>query len=108
VPGAGRPGTHRPTADELAGWLREGLDAVHVEVVDESHLHAGHAGARGGGGHFRALVVAERFAGLSRVAAQRAVYAALGDAVGTGIHALALTTLTPAQWRERAGGGDVL
>ena len=43
--------------------LRERLAAVHVEVVDESHLHVGHAGARDGGGHFRAIVVSMRFEG---------------------------------------------
>lgn len=82
--------------------LREALDAVHVEVVDESHLHAGHAGDRGGESHYRALVVSARFAGLSRVAAQRLVYEALGDEMRDGIHALALRTLAPEQWR--AGG----
>jgi BolA protein len=81
--------------------LRRELDATHVEVVDESHLHAGHAGAASGGGHFRALVVSPRFAGLSRLAAQRLVYAALGELMRGEIHALGLTTLTPEQWAER-------
>jgi BolA protein len=79
--------------------LRQRLGAVHVEVVDESHLHAGHAGAASGGGHFRATIVSPRFAGLSRVAAQRLVYAALGELMQREIHALAMTTLTPDQWR---------
>ena len=79
--------------------LREGLGALHVEVVDESHLHAGHAGAASGGGHFRATIVSPRFEGLSRLAAQRLVYAALGELMHGEIHALAMTTLTPAQWR---------
>jgi BolA protein len=81
--------------------LREALDALHVEVVDESHLHAGHAGAASGGGHFRATIVSPRFAGLSRIAAQRLVYAALGDLMRGEIHALAMTTLTPEQWAGR-------
>jgi BolA protein len=81
--------------------LREGLGALHVEVVDESHQHVGHAGAASGGGHFRATVVSPRFAGLSRVAAQRLVYGTLGELMRTEIHALALTTLTPEQWAER-------
>ena len=54
--------------------LRAALAASHVDVADESHLHAGHAGAASGGGHFRATIVSERFAGLSRVARQRLVY----------------------------------
>ncbi|HVP30254.1 MAG TPA: BolA family protein [Myxococcota bacterium] len=82
--------------------LRERLAAAHVEVVDESHLHAGHAGAAGGAGHFRATVVSERFAGLSRVAAQRLVYDALADEMGAEIHALAIRALTPEQWRAGA------
>ena len=80
--------------------LRERLAAEHVSVVDESHLHAGHAGAREGGGHFRAVIVSERFEGRTRVGAQREVYAALEDEMGPHIHALAMTTWTPAQWRE--------
>ncbi|HME69118.1 MAG TPA: BolA family protein [Myxococcota bacterium] len=82
--------------------LRERLAAAHVEVVDESHLHAGHAGARGGGGHFRALVVSSRFEGLAALAAQRLVYDALSDEMGGGIHALSIRTVTPERWREEA------
>ena len=79
--------------------LRSELTASHVEIEDESHLHAGHAGAReSGGGHFRALIVSERFAGLSRVARQRLVYGALGDLMQTDIHAFAMTTHTPEEW----------
>ena len=80
--------------------LREGLDASHVEVVDESHLHVGHAGAREGGGHFRATIVSERFGGLSKVQAQRLVYQTLADEMKGEIHALSMTTLTPDQWSE--------
>lgn len=89
-------------SERIAAALRTRLGAEHVEVEDESHRHAGHAGAASGGGHFRALVVASRFEGLSRVAAQRAVYQALAEEMRGEIHALALTTLTPAEWR--AGG----
>lgn len=80
--------------------LREKLEATHVEVIDDSALHAGHAGAASGAGHFRALVVSSRFAGLSRVAAQRLVYDALADEMGPEIHALSIRTLTP----DRFGG----
>jgi BolA protein len=78
--------------------LRERLSAAHVEVVDESHLHVGHAGAASGAGHSRALVVSPRFAGLSLVAAQRLVYEALSDEMGSEIHALSVRTLTPERW----------
>lgn len=79
--------------------LRERLQAAHVEVVDESHLHAGHAGAASGGGHFRALIVSERFAGLGRIAAQRLVFEALADEMESEIHALSMRTLTPEAWQ---------
>jgi BolA protein len=75
------------------------LEAAHVEVVDESHLHAGHAGAAGGGGHFRALVVSGRFEGLSRLARQRLVYAVLAEEMEREIHALSIRALTPSEWR---------
>jgi len=76
--------------------LRDHLGATHVEVIDESHLHTGHAGAAAGGGHFRVVVVSPRFAGHSRVAAQRLVYHALGDMMGSEIHALSVRALTSA------------
>ena len=79
--------------------IRERLDAVHVEVIDESHLHAGHAGAKSGGGHFRATVVSGLFEGKAPVARQRLVYAALATEMAADIHALSLKTLTPDQWK---------
>ena len=82
--------------------LRESLVATHVEVVDESHLHAGHAGAKSGGGHFRALIVSEKFAGLSRVKAQQLVYGAMGVWMGKEIHALSMQTFTPQEWDRRS------
>lgn len=79
--------------------LATALAADHVEVIDDSALHAGHLGAQGGGGHYRLVVVSPRFEGLSRVAAQRLVYQALGDLMTTDIHALEMRTLTPEQWK---------
>ena len=75
--------------------LREAFAPVELEVVDESHLHAGHAGARSGKGHFRARVVSQRFAGLSRVAAQRLVFEALAEEMESEIHALSLELRAP-------------
>ena len=83
--------------------LRQGFAPRHLVVEDESALHAGHAGAASGGGHFRVLIVSEAFRSQSPVARQRAVYAALGKAMKSEIHALALRTLTPDEWeRQRA------
>jgi BolA protein len=81
--------------------LRQAFDPTHLAIEDETALHAGHAGARGGGGHFRVVIVAEAFTGKTQVARQRNVYAALGSAMGPEIHALALTTLTPQEWARR-------
>lgn len=81
--------------------LRAELAATHVDVVDESHLHAGHAGAAEGGGHFRATIVSPRFEGLSRIAAQQLVYRVLADEMRGMIHALSMTTFTPETWAAR-------
>jgi BolA protein len=79
----------------IEALLRERLDATDVQVIDESHQHRGHAGAAGGAGHFRVVVVSPRFAGLSLVQAQRLVYAAVGEMMDGEIHALAITTRAP-------------
>jgi len=81
--------------------LARDLAAAHLEVVDESHLHAGHAGAKSGGGHFRATIVSARFDGLSRLEAQRLVYSVLADEMSDEIHALSIQTFTPEQWESR-------
>lgn len=80
--------------------LVHGLAADHVEIVDDSADHAGHPGAESGAGHYRVVVVSPRFDGLSRLAAHRLVYDALGSLLVEDIHALQIRTLTPAQWRS--------
>jgi BolA family transcriptional regulator, general stress-responsive regulator len=85
----------------IEATLREAFAPRHLTVEDESALHAGHAGAAAGGGHFRVLIVSDSFRGQSPVGRQRAVYAALGDAMKTQIHALALRTLTPEEWQRQ-------
>jgi BolA protein len=64
-------------------------------IEDESHLHAGHAGAAGGHSHFRVTIVAEAFRGVSPVARHRLVYAAVDDLLKTEIHALAIEASPP-------------
>lgn len=85
------------TAETIAATLRHALGAIEVTVEDESALHAGHAGAASGGGHFRVIVISPQFEGKSLVARHRMVYAALANEMQHAIHALALTTLTPSQ-----------
>jgi BolA protein len=77
--------------------LSDALEADHVEVIDESHLHVGHAGARDGGGHYRAVIVSRQFEGLSRVQAQQLVYRVLGDWMGKEIHAMSMKTGVPGE-----------
>ncbi|HEX7409068.1 MAG TPA: BolA family protein [Candidatus Binatia bacterium] len=77
--------------------LRQAFAPQHLEVADESALHAGHAAA-GSGGHFSVLIVSDQFRGQDLVTRQRAVYAALGAAMKSEVHALALRTLTPEEW----------
>lgn len=72
-------------------------DALDIE--DESHRHAGHAGARDGRGHFRVRIVSAAFEGRNAIARHRAVYAALGDLMQTDIHALAIDARTPEEIR---------
>jgi BolA protein len=93
--------------NRIEAKLVSGLETTHIEVVDESHLHAGHAGAQSGAGHFRAVIVSERFEGLSRIKAQQLVFATLGDEMGEEIHAFSMKTFTPDAWRAtQAGSGS--
>ncbi len=77
--------------------LKEALAPVEIEIEDDSARHAGHAGARGGGGHFNLRIVSARFAGLSPVERHRLVYQALADMMPAEIHALAIDARAPAE-----------
>jgi BolA protein len=78
--------------------LRAELAPAHLDVIDESHLHAGHSGARPGGEtHYRLDIVASAFEGKSRVERHRLVNALMDEAFGRGLHALALRARTPAE-----------
>jgi BolA protein len=84
----------------VADTIREKLSArfapTRLEIIDESHRHAGHAGARPEGEtHFVLTIVSAAFSGESRVTRQRLVYQTLAEELATRIHALSLTTLTP-------------
>ena len=78
--------------------LTRALSPVRLDVIDDSHHHAGHAGARPEGeSHFSVTVVADVFEGKSRVDRQRMVYAALAEEMTGRVHALALKTLSPSE-----------
>lgn len=71
------------------------LAPIQLELVDESHKHAGHEGARDGRGHFRVRIVSAQFDGRAPLARHRLVYAAVGDLMQTDIHALAIDARAP-------------
>ena len=75
--------------------LERELTPESLELVDESHLHAGHEGAKSGGGHYDLTIVAACFAGKNAVARHRLVYAALGREMGSDIHALSIKAFAP-------------
>ena len=77
------------SAHDIEDALRAALQPLQLEVDDDSHLHAGHAGAREGR-HFSVRLTSERFNGLSRVARHRLVYDALRSLIPRGIHAVAI------------------
>jgi BolA protein len=84
----------------LAHEIRErlqSLDPSSLEIEDESALHAGHAGAASGGGHFRLRLTSAAFAGLGKVARHRMVYATLGELMHGRIHALAIDARAPGE-----------
>lgn len=85
------------TLERIDAALRAGLAPESLHIEDESHLHAGHAGARGGGGHYKVHVVSEAFRGKGLVERHRVVYALLGDAMRGEIHALAITARAPGE-----------
>jgi BolA protein len=81
--------------------LTAALAPSKLEIRDDSARHAGHPGARSGGGHFSVYVVSERFTGKSLLERHRAVYEAMGDAMRSDIHALSIQARTPQE--ELAG-----
>ncbi len=91
-------------ATRLDAALRAAFQPTHLEIVDDSARHAGHAGSTGGGEtHYNVLIVSQSFAAQSRVARSRAVHAALAAELASGLHALALTLKTP----EEYGSGEM-
>ncbi len=89
-------GNMTTVASRIEIKLKTAFSPAELDVVDESHLHAGHAGARPQGeSHFRVRIVAEAFRGQSRVVRQRMIYKELADELTTDIHALALDVQAP-------------
>jgi BolA family transcriptional regulator, general stress-responsive regulator len=77
--------------------LNAALPIDRIAIEDESHLHAGHAGAASGGGHFKLTLVSSAFDGLNRVSRHRLIYAALNRHIPAEIHALTIEAHSPAE-----------
>lgn len=82
---------------ELEKRLRQALQPDELLIRDQSDLHAGHAGAQDGRGHFAVRITANAFEGLSRIKRHRLVYDAVGDLMETDIHALSITAIAPGE-----------
>ena len=76
--------------EAIRSLLQAAFAPTELEVIDNSHRHAGHEGAKDGRGHFRVRLLSPAFAGMASLARHRAVYAALGDLMQTDIHALSI------------------
>lgn len=83
------------TPARIQALLTAAFGPAEIRIRDDSALHAGHAGAREGGGHYHVSLCAAAFAGQPMLARHRAVYAALAPLMGSAIHALSLATHTP-------------
>ena len=77
-------------AEKIRALLTDCFEPSHLEIIDESHLHAGHEGAKSGKGHFRIVITSKRFAGVRPLERHRLVYEALGQLMETDIHALSI------------------
>lgn len=75
---------------EIKKRLQEQLSPTKLEVIDDSHLHAGHAGAKSGKGHFTVVINSDSFQGKRPLQCHQMIYAALGDMMETDIHALSI------------------
>jgi len=91
--------------DSMVTKLTDGLAPTRLDIIDDSHRHAGHSGSRPEGeSHFTVQIVSAAFEGKGQVARQREVYALLAEEMQGRVHALALTTLTPDEAAKRGLG----
>tara|TARA_R110002049_G_scaffold1062_24_gene8077 strand:+ start:2005 stop:2295 length:291 start_codon:yes stop_codon:yes gene_type:complete len=80
--------------------LTEAFDPTELQVKDQSHLHAGHAGAEGGMGHYAVHIVSDHFTGMPSIARHRAIYEALGTLLETDIHAVKIKAFSTSEIRK--------
>jgi BolA family transcriptional regulator, general stress-responsive regulator len=96
------PAAGATRAERIRSQLESALPGAKIELIDDSHKHAGHAGAQDGRGHFRVRIVSAAFAGLRSLQRQQLVYSSLGDLMRTDIHALSIAALTPQEANDAA------
>ncbi len=85
------------TSELIKQKLNEALKPDLIEIIDDSAAHAGHVGAKKGGGHFNVTIVAKIFDDKSLVQRHQLIYQALGDLMKNEIHALGINALTPSE-----------
>ena len=85
------------TSEIIKQKLNETLNPELIEIIDDSAAHAGHAGAKNGGGHYNVTIVADIFNDKSLVQRHQLIYQALGDLMKNEIHALGINALTPSE-----------
>ncbi len=85
------------TSEHIKKLLNESLNPDLLEIIDNSAAHAGHAGARSGGGHYHVTIISEAFEGKSLVQRHQLIYKALGDLMKQEIHALGINALSPSE-----------
>ncbi|MFT7458109.1 MAG: BolA protein [Planctomycetota bacterium] len=81
--------------DTIRQQLSDALAPTHLDIIDESYMHKGHAGAASGAGHFNVTIVSEQFIGLAPLACHRLVYKAVDNLMPSEIHALSIKAMTP-------------
>ena len=88
--------------EHIAQKVQDALEPVHLELINESHLHAGHVGDDGSGQtHFKLIVVSSAFEAHSRVQRHRTVYATISRLFSEGLHACSITALTPSEYSQK-------
>lgn len=87
--------------ERMRSLLAATLAPLECQLIDESYLHAGHAGAAAGGGHYRLHLVSDRFTGLSRLARHRLVYDSLRNMMPSEIHALTIIAVAPSEQQQQ-------
>ena len=85
------------TSETIKQLLTESLKPALLEIIDNSAAHAGHAGAKSGGGHYHVTIIAEAFEGKTLVQRHQLIYKALGDMMKQQIHALGINALSPSE-----------